>query len=77
MGHESIIKRNIRIIRMELGMTQEEFGDELGVSRPAIGSYEEGRALPSIGVLIKIADLYGVMLDELIRIPMTTKFKSN
>ena len=38
---------NIKRIRKELGMTQQEFADLLGVCRQSIGKWELGEVLPS------------------------------
>lgn len=46
---------NIRTIRKELGLTQQEFGKQLGVSRNAVWSYEIGRTEPDLYLLKVIA----------------------
>ncbi|HGY11382.1 MAG TPA: XRE family transcriptional regulator, partial [Desulfobacterales bacterium] len=42
------IARNLRHLRKLKGLTQEQFADDLNISRSRIGSYEEGRSEPSI-----------------------------
>ncbi|HET8858835.1 helix-turn-helix domain-containing protein [Marivirga sp.] len=62
----SLIDSNIKYLRKEKGWTQQDLADELGVKRPQIGSYEEGRADPRIQTLMKLSDLFNVSLDDLL-----------
>lgn len=41
------MKDRIRKIRRELDLTQQEFGDRLGVKRNTIATYETGKSTPS------------------------------
>jgi len=61
-----MIAKNIKHLRKLQGLTQGEFADKIGINRPAVGSYEEGRAEPKITTLQKIALLFNVSLDALI-----------
>ena len=56
----------IRKRRKELGMTQEEMADFLGVSIPAVSKWENGSALPDIAMLAPIARLLEISLDRLL-----------
>lgn len=60
-----MIKKN----RVSKNMTQGQLAQASYVSRPAIGSYEEGRAEPSIRVLIRIMAVLGFdSVDEFLGI---------
>ena len=48
------------------GITQSEAAKYVGVSRQAFSNYERGQRVPSVDVLIKLAELYQVSLDELV-----------
>lgn len=52
--------------RKQHGYTQQEVADILEISRQAYSNYEHGKRLPSLPVLIKLADLYHVSLDDLV-----------
>ena len=41
------MKTRFKLLRQELGMTQEEFGSKIGVARNTIAQYESGRIVPS------------------------------
>lgn len=57
----------LRELRIQAGLGQEELAENLGVSRQSISAWENGRASPDIANLIKLSDLYGISLDELLR----------
>jgi len=56
---------NIRSLRSAKGITQEQFGYELGVSAQAVSRWENGATYPDITMLPMIADYFDVTLDEL------------
>lgn len=62
----SIISENIRYLRNRNDLTQEQLARRLGTKRPNIGAYEEARANPPRETLIKLSQLFGVTLDQLL-----------
>ncbi|NMP58637.1 helix-turn-helix domain-containing protein [Enterococcus mundtii] len=52
--------------RHQAGITQEELGKRLNVSRSAISNWEIGRNYPDIHTLVEISTSLGVSLDELL-----------
>ena len=50
-----VLGKKIQKRRNELGYTQEELGDKVGISRAYMGYIEQGRYAPSLEVLEKIA----------------------
>lgn len=59
--------KNIANRRKMLHLTQEELADKLGVSAQAVSKWENDISIPDISLLINLADLFEVSLDELIR----------
>ncbi|MBK8561864.1 MAG: helix-turn-helix domain-containing protein [Saprospiraceae bacterium] len=47
-------------------MSQAELAEKIGVSRPTVGEYENGKSDPPASVLKKLAELFQKSLDELI-----------
>ncbi|MCH7575297.1 MAG: helix-turn-helix transcriptional regulator [Candidatus Marinimicrobia bacterium] len=47
----------IRQVRRGIDLTQDEFGERLGVTRQSVNGYEKGRLLPPTPMIVKIADL--------------------
>ena len=63
----SVFMNQIRLLRNQRGLTQEDVAECIGVSRQAVAKWEKGDTLPDIGVCIKLADLFGVTLERLAR----------
>lgn len=53
-------------LRQEQKMSQQELADRLGISRSAVGMYEQGRRDPDFELLDAIADLFGVDLSYML-----------
>ncbi|MEO1097511.1 MAG: XRE family transcriptional regulator [Bacteroidota bacterium] len=62
----SLIGENIKFLRKQLGLTQGQFAEQIGIKRSLVGAYEESRADPRINNLIKMAALFGTSVDILI-----------
>ena len=59
------IGANIKRLRVNRGVTQEQLGDALGVSGQAVSKWENESALPDILFLPKLAEYFGISIDEL------------
>ncbi len=60
-----LLKNSVRMLREELGFTQKELGERLGVSRQAINAIETGKFDPSIWLAYDLARLFGVSIESL------------
>lgn len=58
---------NLKVFRRQRGFTQEDIAEKLGVSRQAVAKWERGDTFPDILNCIKLADIYGVTVDMLVR----------
>ena len=58
------MKNRIEEIRKERGIRQEDFAKLMGVSRQTISSLETGRYNPSIFLAHKIAQFFGMTIEE-------------
>ena len=54
-------------LRKERDMTQSELADKLNLTRQAVSKYETGDSFPDVSILVSIANIFHVTLDELIR----------
>lgn len=61
------IGQKLKEKRADAGLSQEEFAKAMGVSRQTVSSWENNRSYPDIGSLLKLSDLYGTSLDELLK----------
>lgn len=59
--------RNLRQLRQEKGLTQEQAAEKLRVSAQSVSRWECGTTLPDVMLLPKIARMYGVTVDDLYR----------
>ncbi len=63
---KNTIGNNIKKLRKESGITQEQIASKLCISRQALSNYEIGKRLPDIYELIELADLFEVSLDTIV-----------
>ena len=61
-----MLAKQIKILRINAGMSQSQLAEKLNVSPSAVGMYEQGRRVPSVDLLILLARLFNVSLDYLI-----------
>ena len=54
-------------LRKTKGMSQEELGAELKVSRQTISRWESGQSYPDFQRLVLLSDYFGLTLDELVK----------
>lgn len=57
---------NLIKLRKGRGITQEEMGKKLNVSRVSYSRWESGESTPSLKDLLFLADFFGVSLDYLV-----------
>lgn len=68
MGWEQVVGRNIRRLRLERGLSQEEVAHRVGIVSSYFGEIERGRRNPTLRVLGGIADALNVPLPRLLDI---------
>jgi transcriptional regulator with XRE-family HTH domain len=57
---------NLSTLRRNADMTQSELADRLNLTRQAVSRYEKGDSFPDISILVKIAEIFDITIDELI-----------
>lgn len=58
--------KQLRILRQESGLSQQELADKIGVSKSSINMYERGEREPGLETLEAIADYFNVDMDFLL-----------
>ncbi|MBE6877259.1 MAG: helix-turn-helix transcriptional regulator [Ruminococcus sp.] len=53
-------------LRRQKGLTQQQLADYLHVSKGTVGMWETGRREPNTEILSELADFYGVSVDYLL-----------
>lgn len=59
------ISKNIKHLRKQKKITQEELGELIGVKKAAISTYEIGRNFPSVEALLKLVELFKINMEDL------------
>ena len=61
-----MLNENIKTLRLSKNMNQVEFAKALGVTKQCISNWENDNVVPSIEMLCKIANFFGVSTDYLL-----------
>lgn len=62
----TIFGKNVRRLRQQKGLTQEELGFEAQIDLTYVGGIERGKRNPSLLVMARIADVLSVSLPKLL-----------
>ena len=71
---KELFSRNLSVLRHRSGMTQLELAEKLNYSDKSISKWERGEGLPDLPVAMKIADLFGVSVNDLVSEKIPRKF---
>ena len=61
-----MISENLLTLRKRCGYSQEYVAEKIGVSRQAVAKWENGETTPDLPNTIALAQLYDVMIDDLV-----------
>ena len=59
------MKNRLKVARAEMDLTQEELAQRIGVSRQSINAIESGRYVPSTVLALKMAQVFGKLVEEI------------
>ncbi len=65
----SLFTTNLKDHRVLAGLSQEELAKTVGVVRQTIAYLEKGDYMPSLGLAVKLAQLFDVSIDTLFTFP--------
>ncbi len=68
---------NLKKIRQIKGLSQQAFAELIDLNRGVVSSYEEGRAEPKIETLLRIANYFGIPIDDIVSKPLTVNQLAN
>lgn len=66
-GAMTLIWNRIKVLRAEKDWTQADLADKVGISRQAVISIEKYKYTPSLELAFKIAEAFGVSIDEVFK----------
>ena len=66
MNMNLALAENIRTLRKQKGLTQEQLADVFGVTTGAVHKWETGMSYPEISLLVEMADFFDTSIDYLL-----------
>jgi putative transcriptional regulator len=63
------MKNRLRVLRAEREWSQQDLAERLEVSRQSVNAIETGRYDPSLPLAFKIADLFGLTIEDIFSNP--------
>lgn len=70
------IGKNIEKLRIANKLKQKDFAARLGISRPTVSNWEQGKNPPTTDQLFRIAEEFKVSIDELLSLKKSKKISS-
>lgn len=67
-SREDRVRNRVRRYRRLHDVTQEELAERVGVTRQTIISIEKGRYNPSVGLALRLADVFEVSVEDLFQL---------
>ena len=61
------IGNQIKQHRATLNLSQEELAEQIYVTRQTLSNWENGKTYPDVNSLLRLSDVFGVTLDELVK----------
>ena len=62
-----MLKDNLAMLRNINGYSQEQIAEKIGISRQAYAKWESGATTPDIEKAAKLAEVYGITIDGLLK----------
>lgn len=63
---KEIIAVNLTRLRQDAGLTQAQLAEMLNYSDKAVSKWERGESIPDLRVLIQLADIYHIKVDDIV-----------
>jgi putative transcriptional regulator len=63
------MENRLRVLRAERSWSQQDLGDRLDVSRQSVNAIETGKYDPSLPLAFRIAELFGLTIEEIFTSP--------
>jgi putative transcriptional regulator len=70
------MENRLRVLRAERSWSQQDLGQRLEVSRQSVNAIETGKYDPSLPLAFRIAELFGLPIEEIFVSPSTRSSKA-
>lgn len=64
---KEIIAENLTRLRLQAGVTQLQLAEMLNYSDKAVSKWERGESIPDLRVLIQLAEIYHITVDDIVK----------
>ncbi len=64
---KEIIAANLIRLRQEVGLTQAQLAEKLNYTDKAVSKWERGESIPDLRVLIQLAEIYHITVDDIVK----------
>lgn len=61
------IAANLIRLRQEVGLTQAQLAEKLNYTDKAVSKWERGESIPDLRVLIQLAEIYNITVDDIVK----------
>ena len=61
-----MLSENLKVLRKQKGFSQEELAVRVNVARQTVSKWEKGLSVPDADTVIKLAEVFGVSVSELL-----------
>lgn len=68
---ENYVSKNMKYLREQKGLSQENFGQILNISRAQVSTFERNCSAPAIEVLIAVSNYFKISVDMLVKTDLT------
>jgi putative transcriptional regulator len=62
-----LVGNKIQLLRKKKGYSQRELAELLNVTRVYVGYIEQGRESPSLKLLVKVTEVFGISIQDLFK----------
>ncbi len=60
------LAQNLKFLREQMGIGQDEMAKKMDVTQSAVGNWEKNYRKPDIEMIVRLAEYFGVSLDDLV-----------
>lgn len=61
------LSEKLTMLRKRYGYSQEKLANTLGVARQTISTWENGQAIPELNAFIRLSNVYGITIDQIVK----------
>ena len=70
------MNNRLKVLRAERSWSQQDLAERLGVSRQSVNAIETGKYDPSLPLAFRIAELFGLSIEEVFESPSRRSSKA-